>query len=58
VVLHGKTTTCLTCHAVHGNSSLKHRRVLRDASCVDCHQREGPLKNLKPYTVRSALCEY
>ncbi|MEW6208055.1 MAG: multiheme c-type cytochrome [Acidobacteriota bacterium] len=58
VVLYGKTTTCLNCHVVHGNSSLKHRRLLRDASCVDCHQAEGPLKNLKPYTVRSPLCEY
>jgi cytochrome c553 len=58
VVLYGKTTTCLNCHAVHANSSLKHRRLLRDASCVDCHQSEGPLKNLKPYAVRSPLCEY
>lgn len=58
VVLYGKPTTCLNCHAVHGNSSLKHRRLLRDATCTDCHQSEGPLKNLKPYTVRSALCEY
>ncbi|HEY7545997.1 MAG TPA: multiheme c-type cytochrome [Blastocatellia bacterium] len=58
VVLYGKTTTCLNCHAVHANSSLKHRRLLRDASCVDCHQAEGPLKNLKPYTVHSPLCEY
>ncbi len=58
VVLHGRQTTCLNCHSVHASSSQKHRRLLRDATCVDCHQREGPLKNLKPYTVQSALCEY
>jgi len=59
VVLNGaEFPTCLSCHAVHENSSFKHRRAPRTAGCTDCHNPDGPLKVVKPYTVRSALCEY
>lgn len=59
VALYGdESVTCLTCHQVHTGSSFKHRRALRAPICFDCHYTEGPFKNLKPYTVRSALCEY
>lgn len=51
-------TTCLHCHSVHGGTSQKHRRVLTGASCLDCHNESGPKKAVRPYTVRSALCEY
>ena len=59
VVLYGaEFPTCLSCHAVHENSSFKHRRAPRTAGCTDCHNADGPLKVVKPYAVRSALCEY
>ena len=50
--------TCISCHDVHKQSSFKHRRAPRTAICADCHNAEGPIKGSKPYTVRSALCEY
>jgi hypothetical protein len=58
VALYGnESITCLSCHQVHGNSSFKHRRVLRAPICSECHQGEG-FKDLKRYTVQSGLCEY
>ncbi|MCG3162669.1 MAG: hypothetical protein JMDDDDMK_03964 [Acidobacteria bacterium] len=58
VALYGnESITCLNCHAVHGNSSFKHRRVLRAPICAECHQGEG-FKNVKRYEVHSASCEY
>ena len=59
VVLNGQTTpTCLSCHQVHAGTSSKHRRVLRDDICWDCHKTGGPFKPAKVYTVKSAVCEY
>jgi predicted CXXCH cytochrome family protein len=58
VALHGnESITCLSCHQVHGSSSLKHRRVLRAAICSECHEGEG-FKAVKRYSVHSELCEY
>lgn len=58
VALYGnETITCLSCHQVHGNSSFKHRRVLRAGICSECHEGEG-FKNVKRYSVHSDLCEY
>jgi hypothetical protein len=58
VALYGnESITCLSCHAVHGNSSFKHRRVLRAPICAECHQGEG-FKNVQKYEVHSSLCEY
>ncbi len=58
VVMGGSGTTCLSCHRVHGQSTSKHRLVLREAICFDCHNTEGPRKAVKPYVVHSPLCEY
>lgn len=59
VVLGGSDfPTCISCHDVHKQSSLKHHRAPRTAICADCHNAEGPIKGSKPYTVHSALCEY
>jgi hypothetical protein len=59
VALYGSEfPTCLTCHDLHKQSSFKHRRAPRTAACIDCHNAEGPLSAVKPYTVHSALCEY
>jgi len=58
VVVNGSETTCLSCHKIHGQSSEKHRRVLREQVCQECHNAEGPRKAVKTYTVHSALCEY
>src|SRR5262249_32998014 len=51
-------TSCISCHAVHANSSQKHRRVLTSAACLDCHNETGPKKDVKKYAVTSPLCEY
>ncbi|MFY9607546.1 MAG: hypothetical protein WAU45_02885 [Blastocatellia bacterium] len=59
VVLYGSEfPTCISCHDLHKQSSFKHRRAPRTSACTDCHNAEGPLKVVKPYTVRSPLCEY
>jgi hypothetical protein len=50
--------TCLNCHDLHKQSSVKHHRAPRTAACTDCHNSEGPLNVVKAYTVRSPLCEY
>lgn len=58
VLENGSEVTCLSCHRVHDPSTQKHRQVLTSAACLDCHNAEGPKKNVKPYTGHSALCEY
>ena len=50
--------TCINCHDLHKDSSLKHRRAPRTAICNGCHNAEGQIKGSKPYDVHSALCEY
>ncbi|MFN7999483.1 MAG: cytochrome c3 family protein [Acidobacteriota bacterium] len=52
-----ESITCLSCHQVHGNTSFKHRRVLRAAICSECHEADS-FKTPKRYAVRSGLCEY
>jgi nitrate/TMAO reductase-like tetraheme cytochrome c subunit len=52
------TVTCINCHQIHGDSSRKHRLVLSGPICLECHNAEGPKKNVKTYTVHSAVCEY
>ena len=58
VVIEGSTTTCLSCHSLHGRSTEKHRRVLTNPGCLDCHNAAGPKNVVKPYVSNSALCEY
>jgi len=58
VLKNGSTVTCLNCHAIHTDSSAKHKRVLTGAICQDCHNAEGPKSVIKKYEVHSALCEY
>jgi predicted CXXCH cytochrome family protein len=50
--------TCINCHDLHKQSSVKHRRAPRTAICNDCHNADGPIKGNKPYVVHSTLCEY
>src|SRR5213080_3489213 len=38
----GSTVTCINCHQIHADSSVKHRRVLTGPICVNCHNAEGP----------------
>ena len=58
VALNGGTTTCLSCHRIHEQSTSKHRLVLTGRICLDCHNETGPKKAVKAYTVRSEICEY
>jgi len=58
VALNGdESITCLSCHQVHTNSSLRHRRVLRAPICAECHSADS-FKNPRPYIMHSSLCEY
>ena len=50
--------SCLNCHDLHKQSSIKHHRAPRTAICSDCHNAEGPIKGSKPYAVHSSVCEY
>jgi hypothetical protein len=58
VLKNGSTVTCISCHAIHADSSAKHKRVLTSAICQDCHNAEGPKSVIKKHEVHSALCEY
>ncbi|HMV82800.1 MAG TPA: multiheme c-type cytochrome [Blastocatellia bacterium] len=52
-----ESITCVSCHQVHANTSIRHRRILRAPICSECHAADS-FKNPKPYTVQSKLCEY
>ena len=58
VMINGEESiTCVSCHQVHANTSIRHRRILRAPICSECHQGAG-FKDVKRYTVHSSLCEY
>ncbi len=52
VLERGSTTTCLDCHKIHGDATLKH------VICVDCDDAAGAGKNEKPAKMRSPACDY
>ena len=58
VALNGGTTTCLSCHRVHQQSTAKHRLALTGPICLECHNATGPKKAVKSYAVHSDVCEY
>jgi hypothetical protein len=58
-VMEGKsTTTCVSCHDVHHQSSTKHRQVAQGATCISCHEPGKPMSKLTKYEVHSTLCGY
>ena len=58
-VLAGKTTTtCVSCHDIHKQSSTKHRQVAEGATCISCHEPGKPKSKSIKYEVHSALCDY
>jgi hypothetical protein len=58
-VLEGKsTTTCVSCHDIHHQSSTKHRQVAEGATCISCHAPGQPKSKVIKYEVHSNLCEY
>jgi hypothetical protein len=58
-VLDGKSqTTCLSCHDVHRQTTVKHRQVAEGATCSICHEPGKPKSQWKHYEVHSALCGY
>ena len=57
--LDGKSrTTCVTCHNIHGQSAVQHRKVAEDATCVTCHEPGKPMSKPIRYEMHSKLCEY
>src|SRR5215471_8822044 len=58
VVLRGQlTTTCLTCHKLHANSTAMHLAAAAGPICADCHGAKFTAA-VKPSSVHSSLCEY
>jgi predicted CXXCH cytochrome family protein len=57
VLLGRDNLTCLSCHKLHSTGSSLHRRQPKTDYCYVCHK-TGPFKELKPYEVHSAVCEY
>jgi hypothetical protein len=59
VVLLGQDeVTCLSCHEVHKQSTLKHRRLIKTDLCLNCHEATGSMKVRKSYEVHSKTCGY
>lgn len=58
VILGNEAVTCLTCHDVHGRSSRKHRLLSRTNYCLNCHNIDGPMIDVKPFSTHSKTCGY
>ena len=58
VVLGQNEVTCLSCHQVHKQATLPHRRLEKTAICLDCHNATGSMKIRKSYEVHSKTCGY
>jgi hypothetical protein len=58
VVLGREEVTCLSCHQVHKQSTLPHRRLQKSAICLDCHHATGSMKIRKTYEAHSKTCGY
>jgi hypothetical protein len=56
-LLGDESINCLSCHAIHANTSQKHRRILRAPICSECHAQDS-FKNPRPMSVQSKVCEY
>jgi len=58
-VMEGKsTTTCVSCHDIHHQSSTKHRQVALGATCISCHEPGKSMSKPTKYEVHSTLCGY
>lgn len=59
VVLYGReSTTCLSCHQVHGNDTKRHRDLPDGPQCLVCHEPGKPKNEPLRYEVHSDVCEY
>ena len=59
VAILGKNdVTCLSCHQVHKQSTSPHRRLVKSAICLDCHNATGSMMVRKTYEVHSKTCGY
>jgi hypothetical protein len=58
IELRNDTVSCLSCHSVHTQSTLKHRRVRRSETCYICHDRDAARWTPSAYEVHSTVCEY
>jgi hypothetical protein len=59
VVIEGnESTTCLTCHDVHGASTKRHCELADTAYCALCHDPSEPKTRHRAYEVHSEVCGY
>jgi predicted CXXCH cytochrome family protein len=50
--------TCISCHNVHAQTTVKHRRLPRSAICYECHDRDAARWSRPTYEVHSDVCGY
>lgn len=59
IVLHGNDeVTCLTCHNVHGRTTLRHRKLAENERCMTCHVGDDVRSGVKAYERHNAVCGY
>ncbi len=58
VVLGKEETTCLSCHQIHKQSTLPHRRLVKSELCLNCHNATGSMKVRKTFEAHSQTCGY
>ncbi|CAN5175643.1 hypothetical protein BH10PLA2_BH10PLA2_05130 [soil metagenome] len=57
-VLGKEEVTCISCHQVHKQSTLPHRRLVKSTLCLNCHNATGSMKVRKTYEAHSQTCGY
>ena len=59
VMTRSSTTSCTTCHSIHGESSEKHQSLDQDQSCEVCHAPGKPLSEVDwPKSRSSKTCRF
>lgn len=57
-VLGKGATTCVSCHAVHLRSTVRHRKLAAEASCFVCHRGADMRSGVVAMEASSPLCGY
>jgi predicted CXXCH cytochrome family protein len=59
VVVRGlRDMTCTSCHAIHGQSSARHRQLVERPLCFVCHLESRPLSEVRAMDAHNEICRY
>lgn len=59
VVLYGnEAMACTTCHGIHKQTSLRHRKLQDERYCFICHTGSDSKSGIRSYEVHSEVCGY